>query len=130
MVRITAQYTGRGPTQAHTSIRDDLIVVLMREAMTKGERSLQRAGDGDFVIETRARYQKAMGADYVDAIETLSGREVIAFMSANHLEPDMAAELFVLRPVGDDGTDHIANGAQSDRGAHEEFDRQHPNDVP
>jgi uncharacterized protein YbcI len=29
-------------------------------------------------------------------VSSLTGRRVIAFMSANHLEPDIAAEIFVL----------------------------------
>ena len=31
-------------------------------------------------------------------VEELTGRSVIGFMSGNHLEPDMGAELFVLEP--------------------------------
>ena len=42
-----------------------------------------------------------MRADLIAAIETLTHRRVAAFMLATHLEPDMAAEIFVLdRPVG------------------------------
>ena len=34
-------------------------------------------------------------------IEELTGREVIAFMSASHQDPDLALEAFVLRPLPD-----------------------------
>jgi uncharacterized protein YbcI len=103
IVRIMAEYTGRGPTKARTSIRDDLVVVLMQETLTKAERSLLGAGQDDFVLETRKRHQDTMRDDFVAAVEMLTERKVIAFMSANHLEPDMAAELFVLEapPQGD-----------------------------
>lgn len=37
-----------------------------------------------------------MSADCIAAIEQLAGRTVIAFMSANHLDTDLAAEIFVL----------------------------------
>jgi uncharacterized protein YbcI len=96
IVRIMAEYTGRGPTKARTSIRDDLIVVLMQETLTKAERSLLAAGQHDFVLETRKRHQNTMREDFVAAVQILTERNVIAFMSTNHLEPDMAAELFVL----------------------------------
>lgn len=43
-----------------------------------------------------AAYQEAMSADCIAAIEQLAGRTVIAFMSANHLDTDLAAEIFVL----------------------------------
>jgi hypothetical protein len=31
-----------------------------------------------------------------EAVEALTGRKVVAFMSANHINPDVAAEVFVL----------------------------------
>jgi uncharacterized protein YbcI len=93
-----SEYTGRGPTKARTSIRDDVVLVLLQETLTKAERSLLGAGQGDFVLEARKRHQDTMREDFVAAIEMLCERRVIAFMSANHLEPDMAAEIFVLEP--------------------------------
>jgi uncharacterized protein YbcI len=97
-VRIMGEYTGRGPTKARTYINDDVIVVLLQDTMTKGERTLLGAGEADFVLETRHRFQRTMRDDLVAAIEILSERTVIAFMSGNHLGPDMAAEIFVLAP--------------------------------
>ena len=46
----------------------------------------------------RRAYQDAMRSDCIAAIEDLAGRTVIAFMSANHIDPDLAAEIFVLEP--------------------------------
>jgi len=97
-VRIMSEFTGRGPTQAHTSIRDDVVLVVMRETLTKSERTLLANGEGDFVLEMRERLQLTMRKALIDAIEMLVQRKVIAFMSADHLEPDMAAEIFVLEP--------------------------------
>ena len=49
-----------------------------------------------------------MREDAIASIEELTGRKVAAFMSANHIDPDLAAELFVLEPDGEaaasDGT--------------------------
>ena len=98
IVRITSEYIGRGPTKARTSIRDGMVVVLMQDTLTKAETSLLDAGQGDFVIETRARFQMTMRDAYVAAVEMLTERKVIAFMSANHMDPDMAAEIFILEP--------------------------------
>jgi len=36
-----------------------------------------------------------------EAVEEITGRKVIAFMSANHVEPDLAAEIFILEPARD-----------------------------
>jgi len=41
-----------------------------------------------------------MNDDFQEAIERLSGRKVVAFISGNNLVPDVAAEVFVLdQPV-------------------------------
>ena len=37
-----------------------------------------------------------MREDLVAAVELNTGRSVVAFMSSNHIDPDMAAEVFVL----------------------------------
>ena len=99
MVRLLAESTGRGPTKARTTIDRDLVVVLLADALTKGERYLVDNGDQDRVLEVRAAFQSAMANECRAAIEELTGRKVIAFMSANHVEPDMGAEVFVLEPA-------------------------------
>jgi uncharacterized protein YbcI len=97
-VKLVAEYTGRGPTKAHTVINRDSVLILMGDTLTKGERSLVRMDMSDHVLETRRRYQTAMRDDLVAAVEEHVGRKVIAFMSDNHIEPDMAAEVLVLEP--------------------------------
>jgi hypothetical protein len=37
-----------------------------------------------------------MQADFTEAVERLTGHKVIAFISGNHADPDIASELFVL----------------------------------
>jgi hypothetical protein len=37
-----------------------------------------------------------MQADFIAAIERLTGRTVIAFISGNHADPEIATELFIL----------------------------------
>jgi uncharacterized protein YbcI len=95
-VRLIAEYTGRGPTKAHTVINRDSVMILLGDTLTKGERSLAKMGMSDHVMETRRRYQMAMRDDLIRAVEEHTGRRVVAFMSDNHIEPDMAAEVFVL----------------------------------
>ena len=102
VVRIMSEYTGRGPTKARTSIRDDVVLVLMHDTLTKAERTLLAAGQRDFVLTTRHLFQTTMADDLVAAVEMLTERKVAAFMSANHVDPDMAGELFVLEPRPDD----------------------------
>jgi uncharacterized protein YbcI len=98
IVRLMAESTGRGPTKARTTIDRDLIVVLLGNSLTPGERYLADSDRTGQVIELRRAYQEAMRSDCVAAVEDLTGRTVSAFMSANHIEPDLAAEVFVLKP--------------------------------
>jgi uncharacterized protein YbcI len=103
VVGCTREYTGRGPTKARTTIGRDVIVTTLEDTLTKGERSLADSGKGDMVTDIRRCFQTTMRHDLVGRIEELTGRKVIAFMSDNHIEPDMAAEIFVLEPSSSDG---------------------------
>jgi uncharacterized protein YbcI len=98
VVRLLSEYTGRGPTKARTHITKDLVTVLLEETLTKGERSLVGDGKSDLVMSMRFAFQQTMRSDLVASVEEITGREVAAFMSANHLDPDMAIESFVLVP--------------------------------
>ena len=44
-----------------------------------------------------------MRDDLVKVVEDAIDRKVIAFMSTNHIDPDMAVEVFVLEPKANDG---------------------------
>jgi uncharacterized protein YbcI len=99
IVRLLAESTGRGPTQARTTIDRDLVVVLLANALTKGERYLANNGRTQQVLDMRRAYQDAMTDECSVAVEQITGRKVVAFMSANHVDPDLAAEIFVLEPA-------------------------------
>ena len=75
---------------------------MVEDLLTRGERSLIRDGKQDLVLETRRAYQQTMSEDLTAGIEEITGGEVIAFLSANHLDPDLAIENFMLAP-GNDG---------------------------
>jgi len=98
-VQIMHDYTGRGPTKAKTIINDDLVTVLLADTLTAGERKLVETGRSDRVISLRHDFQVAMRDDLVAIVERQLDRKVIAFMSENHIDPDLAIEVFVLEPV-------------------------------
>jgi uncharacterized protein YbcI len=102
-VQILAEYTGRGPTKAHTVVNRESVLILLGDTLTKGEQSLVKKGMSDHVLETRQRYQVAMREDLIAAVEQHTGRHVIAFMSSNHIDPDLAAEVLVLEPLPTNG---------------------------
>ena len=98
VVRIVHEYTGRGPTKARTSIRDDVVVVMLQETLLKAEHSLINDDKSKLVVEMRRSFQQTMRSELSEAVEELTGRRVLAFMSDSHLEPDYSVELFVLAP--------------------------------
>jgi hypothetical protein len=56
VVQIVHEYTGRGPTKARTSIRDDVVVVMLQEALLKAERSLIDDGNERQVVDIRRTF--------------------------------------------------------------------------
>jgi uncharacterized protein YbcI len=104
VVRLMREYTGRGPTKARTVIGRDTVTVILADTMTKAERKLAESSKSELVLQVRQQFQRTMREDLVAAVEMLMERKVIAFMSDNHIDPDMAAEIFVLEPLPD-GTD-------------------------
>ncbi len=103
VVRVISEYTGRGPTRARAYIHDDLITVVVQDTLTKGERRLVEAGKSDIVLAMRKEFQDTMRPDLIAGVEELTGRRVIAFFSANHIEPDAALESFLLAHDADGG---------------------------
>ena len=98
VVKALAETTGRGPTKAKTTIGENGVFVVLQDSLTQGERTLTDAGEGQAVLDLRRRWQRVMEEDISRSIEKLMGREVIGFMSDNHIDPDLAVEVFVLAP--------------------------------
>jgi uncharacterized protein YbcI len=100
-VQIHSEYTGRGPTKAKTVIEGNLVAVVLADALTKGERQLAANGHAERVLKLRHDFQHLMREDLVAVVERQLDRKVVAFMSQNHIDPDLGVELFVLEePVG------------------------------
>jgi uncharacterized protein YbcI len=97
-VQLLHEYTGRGPTKAKTLINDDVVTVLLADTLTRGERKLVDSGRSDRVLQLRHDYQLTMRDDLIEVVERQLERKVIAFMSQNHIDPDLAVEVFVLQP--------------------------------
>ena len=96
VVHVFTEHTGRGPTKARTTIDGTTIVVILQDGMTKAERSLVEAGKHAEVLQLRRSFQETMRDELVAVVERLTASRVNAFMSANHIAPDAAAEIFLL----------------------------------
>ena len=109
-VRLLREYTGRGPTKAKATINSDSVMIVLGDTLTRGERQLAATGKADRVLQLRHDFQMVMRDELVAAVEESTGRKVIAFMSQNHIDPDLAVEVFILQPQGTDGD----SGSQAD----------------
>ena len=100
VVRTMSAYTGRGPTKARTYLNDDLVTVVLQDILTTGERSLVSDDLHELVLSMRKAFQGTMRRDLIGGVEEILGRQVIACMSDNHIDPDIAVEVFLLAPAG------------------------------
>jgi uncharacterized protein YbcI len=76
-----------------------MVTILLADTLTNGERKLVESGRADRVIQLRHDYQLIMRDGLVGIVERELDRKVIAFMSQNHINPDLAVEIFVLEPA-------------------------------
>jgi uncharacterized protein YbcI len=109
VVRLFSEYTGRAPTQARTAIRENFVLCITQDTMTKGERHLLAADESELVETIRREFQRTMRDDLINGIELLTGRTVLSFMSDHDARHDYAAEVFVL-----DGPPEIPPAAADD----------------
>lgn len=98
MVALHERYHHRAPVSAKTQmLGEDLLACVMGGVYTEVEKTMIELQRGTLVQETRSAFQKAMQQRFIDEVERLSGREVLAFVSNSHVGPDMEIELFILR---------------------------------
>ncbi|MET0683794.1 MAG: Na-translocating system protein MpsC family protein [Solirubrobacteraceae bacterium] len=103
MVALHQRYHHREPVTAKTQLMGgDLLVCVMGGVYTEVEKTMIELQRHTIVAETRNAFQLAMQDKFISAVEQLSGRRVLAFMSDSNVGPDLEIELFVLEPDGHD----------------------------
>ena len=95
--------------KAKTYALDDLIVVVMRgSGFTPLEQTIMDSGEPDRVIAMREDFQRVMADRYRQTIHELTGRNVVAFLSQAHVDPDITIEVFFVdRPLDGFGSVEI-----------------------
>lgn len=102
MVAFHQRYHHREPVTAKTLMlgEDLLACVLGGGVYTDVEKTMIEIQRKTIVQETRNKFQNAMQAKFIEAVERLTGRNVLAFISDHHVGPDIEIELFLLTPDG------------------------------
>jgi uncharacterized protein YbcI len=99
MVALHERYYHRTPITAKTRmLGDDLLACVLGGIYTEVEQTMIELERSTIVQETRSAFQSAMQSRFIDKVEHLSGRHVLAFISNHHIGPDVEIELFMLAP--------------------------------
>jgi uncharacterized protein YbcI len=96
MVGLKKGFYGKGPTKAKTYINDNYVFCVLQGGLTRNEETLLAAGEEDLVRQFRLKFQEAMAAPTIEAIERLTRRAVIGYHSQIVFDPEHAFEIFVL----------------------------------
>lgn len=99
VVGVFVEITGRGPERVRTTMGEDAIHVVLRDQLTKTDVGLIASGRSELVLATRRAVQDAASARLVAGVEEITGRTVEAFLSSNHLSPDVSVESFILKAL-------------------------------
>jgi uncharacterized protein YbcI len=99
MIALHQRYHHRAPLTAKTLLLGgDLLACVLGGVYTTVEQTMIELQRSVMVQETRSAFQEAMQHKFIAAVQRLSGREVLAFISNHHVGPDIEIELFMLKP--------------------------------
>jgi uncharacterized protein YbcI len=101
LVQLHHEYYGKGPSKAKTYLVNDTVICVLKDGFTTVERTLINGGDSTAVHDIRRSFQSAMEEQFTSVVEGATGRNVIAYMSQIHTDPDVAVEIFLLEPAGE-----------------------------
>ena len=96
MVGLKKEFYGKGPTKAKTYINDNYVLCVLQGGLTRNEETLLAAGQEMLVREYRLRFQEAMADATTEAVERLTGCNVLGYHSQIVFNPEYAFEIFVL----------------------------------
>jgi uncharacterized protein YbcI len=96
--KLVADFTGRGARRSRAFLHQDLIVCVLEDSATNGERNLVAAGKSELVRHQRDALQFAMASQLTAAVERLTGRTVRTFFSGTDVDGASSIEAFALEP--------------------------------
>lgn len=99
MAALHERYHHRKPVTAKSQLLgDDLLVCVLGGVYTDVEKTMIELQRSTVVQETRSEFQRAMQHKFIEVIQRLTGRSVLAFISNSHVGPDLEMEIFMLGP--------------------------------
>lgn len=106
MVALYERFYDHDRTTASTYFNDNLVLCVLEDILTSDEDARIAAGASASVIDGRVAFQTETEDEFTEAVERLTSRKVVAFLSANQTAPGVACELFFLdrAPAGVGGS--------------------------
>ena len=99
MVRLYKEAFGRGPTKVRTTFAGpDVVLVLLEDALTVAERSLLALGASERLRDARLVLQEALEDRARSVVESVLGRQTLAFITGIDPRHGMAVNVFTLKP--------------------------------
>jgi uncharacterized protein YbcI len=97
MVRIYKEQFGRGPERVRTHwAGPDALVCFLENTLTPVERTLTTMNENQRLRDMRMLFQYAAESEFRAAVEEITGRRVVAFVSGIDTRADVAGEVFLL----------------------------------
>lgn len=114
IVQLLRDAVGKGPTRCKTHwAGSDMLLVVLGGGYLTSEQTLYAAGRGADVRAGRQALQDVLEERMRAVVEQHVGRRVVAFMSAQHQDPDLQVEIFVLEPQSDEAApERAGDGAE------------------
>jgi uncharacterized protein YbcI len=99
MVRLYKEQFGRGPETVWTRYSGpDAILTVLGNSLTPVERTMLQMGEEQRLRDIRTMFQHATEPKFRAAVEEITGRRVIGFMSGIDVRNDLSSEVFTLEP--------------------------------
>lgn len=96
MEELYSSYYGHTRSKAVTYINGKTVLCMIEDSKSAGETAEFARGEASDVIDRRVAFQVNQEDAFTEAVERITGRKVVAFLSANQENLTFAAELFVL----------------------------------
>ncbi len=90
------EFYGRDRATATTYVNDNIVLCVLEDILTTSESRLVEFCASQEVIDGRVAFQADTQDEFTAAIEDLTGRRVVAFLSTNQTTPGCACEPFFL----------------------------------
>lgn len=90
VLEVLKGYIGPGPKTARTVIADDLVIVVLGEQLTKGERVLAEQDQERLVREMRRTFMRTVTDEISEIVQQETGRGVVTTLVDHSVLPDYA----------------------------------------